>query len=70
MLEVPYFGGQIYGNFQGFPEKNMVHEVWVGVMLHDPLICMGPMGAKPGKGVSSPKGNFQQVTDLGRNSAF
>ena len=47
----PFWGNQcqIYGNFEGFPEKNMVHEVWVGVILHDPPISMGPMGAKTRK---------------------
>ena len=66
-LKFSILGGnqcQIYGNFQGFPEKNMVHEVWVGVILHDPLICMGPWVQNQGKGASaSPKGNFQQVTE-------
>ena len=39
----PILGGikldaKIYGKFEGFPifPQNIVHEVWVGVIVHDP----------------------------------
>ena len=38
---------QMYGNFEGFPLIK-VHEVWVGVLFHDPCIIrhVGVAGTK------------------------
>jgi len=46
----PSLGGikqtmQMYGNFEGFPEKKMVHFVWVGVLFFD-LCTSGPVSPR------------------------
>ena len=28
----------MYGHFEGFSRKILVHEVWVGVIFHDPCL--------------------------------